>query len=321
MTVALTSASFLVAALCAALMGFAIQRGATCMVAAVGELVDKGSANRLIALAETSLWVAGGLIIARAAGALPALPSGFAITPATFFGAILLGLGAFANRACVFGSIAKLGSGEWAYLLTPFGFFTGVAVIAPVFGKSVPMLPLIPYAGPAHPAWLALAFATFALWRLYGIARRLRSETDWRMMAKRALAPHEATLLIGITFVIMLVCVGAWSYPDMLIRLAHGMTQGLVWRTLLFLALLIGAGIGGMVGGKIGLGRFDMVTLIRCLVGGVLMGWGSVMIPGSNDGLILTGMPLLWPYAWVAILTMSATLWVVIRIEQALANG
>ena len=42
----------------------------------------------------------------------------------------------------------------------------------------------------------------------------------------------------------------------------------------------------------------------RCFGGGVLMGWGSLLIPGSNDGLILIGMPLLWPYAWAAFATM-----------------
>ena len=34
------------------------------------------------------------------------------------------------------------------------------------------------------------------------------------------------------------------------------------------------------------------------------MGWGSLLIPGSNDGLILVGMPLLRPYAWAAFATM-----------------
>ena len=34
------------------------------------------------------------------------------------------------------------------------------------------------------------------------------------------------------------------------------------------------------------------------------MGWGSPLIPGSNDGLILLGIPLLPPYAWLAFATM-----------------
>ena len=59
-----------IAAVCAALMGFAVQRGATCMVAAVDEIVSKKSANRLIAMLEASAIVACGIVIARFAGHL-----------------------------------------------------------------------------------------------------------------------------------------------------------------------------------------------------------------------------------------------------------
>jgi toxin CptA len=48
--------------------------------------------------------------------------------------------------------------------------------------------------------------------------------------------------------------------------------------------------------------------IARCFGGGLLMAWGSLLIPGSNDGLILVGMPLLRPYAWVGIATMCAAI-------------
>lgn len=38
------------------------------------------------------------------------------------------------------------------------------------------------------------------------------------------------------------------------------------------------------------------------------MAWGSLLIPGSNDGLILIGMPLLRPCAWLAFATMCVTI-------------
>ena len=47
----------------------------------------------------------------------------------------LLGLGAFVNRSCVFGSIAKLGSGHWAYAATPAGFFLGCLMAAHVVSR------------------------------------------------------------------------------------------------------------------------------------------------------------------------------------------
>jgi toxin CptA len=48
--------------------------------------------------------------------------------------------------------------------------------------------------------------------------------------------------------------------------------------------------------------------LARCLSGGILMGAGSLAIPGGNDGLVLTGLPLLWPHAWIAFATMCVSI-------------
>ena len=50
------------------------------------------------------------------------------------------------------------------------------------------------------------------------------------------------------------------------------------------------------------------------------MGWGSLLIPGGNDGLILVGMPLLWPYAWVAFLTMCVSIGAALLAQQSLAE-
>lgn len=45
------------------------------------------------------------------------------------------------------------------------------------------------------------------------------------------------------------------------------------------------------------------------------MGVGGAPIPGGNTGLVLVGMPLLFPYAWVAFLAMSITVYLAIRIS------
>jgi hypothetical protein len=121
MDILLLSIAFAVAAICAGLMGSAIQRGATCTVAAMDEVVRKRAFSRLGSMLEASLWVLGGLLIAQAFHALPRMPAGYAVTWSTILGGALLGVGAFVNGACVFGAIARLGSGEWAYLLTPIG--------------------------------------------------------------------------------------------------------------------------------------------------------------------------------------------------------
>ena len=81
------------------------------------------------------------------------LPIGYPTTLATIGGGLLLGLGAFVTRACVFGAIAKFGSGEWAYVLTPIGFYLGCLTIWPLIGK----FPTMHVASPLFAAsWLLL---------------------------------------------------------------------------------------------------------------------------------------------------------------------
>lgn len=313
MTPAIVSSTFAVALICALAMGLAIQRGATCTVAAVAEVVEDRTAKRLLALAEASLWVAGGLLIARALGVLPALPKGFAFGWWTIAGGALLGGGAYINSACVFGSIARLGSGQVAYALTPLGYYIGAASAPGVFSHMMPNRPLMLQGNGSMSYWLALPIAAVALWRIFGAAKQLRGGSrNWQ----RVWAPHEATILIGITFVILLVAVGNWGYTQTLTELAHGMTSNLAWQLLLFVALLAGASLGGMLSGRFQVKHVEFSVLFRCLLGGIFMGWGSLLIPGSNDGLILVGLPLLQPYAWVAVLTMCLVIWCGLTLER-----
>jgi toxin CptA len=114
--------------------------------------------------------------------------------------------------------------------------------------------------------------------------------------------------VIGITFFFSLMLVGAWAYTDLLADLARGRANSLAGRSVLVLALLAGAAWGGWTAGRFKGVRITGVQSLKSLVGGVLMGWGTLLIPGSNDGLILVGMPLLWPYAWVAFLSMCLSI-------------
>ena len=84
------TAAWLAAILCVGVMGFAIQRGATCTVAAVDELLTKRRAHRMVAMLEASLWVAGGLALAQLAHFEGSMPGGFAVSVWTVVGGALL---------------------------------------------------------------------------------------------------------------------------------------------------------------------------------------------------------------------------------------
>jgi toxin CptA len=326
----LTSAAFVIAAICAGLMGYAIQRGATCTVAAMDEVVRKRGVKRLVAMAEASLWVLGGLAIAQSLDLLGKMPGGYAVTRATIVGGALLGLGAYVNKACVFGAIARLGSGEWAYVATPLGFYAGCVTSAWVF--SLPAQQRLAHDSPVLRAstWLALAFAAFLLWRLgrslfapapdEGAPAKAWPRNLGAELAARVWSPHVATTVIGVTFFFMFVLVGAWAYTDVLAELARGMAGNLVARCILVLALLLGAMLGGYTAGRWRNTPPSLAQVGKCLAGGLLMGWGTLLIPGGNDGLILVGMPLLWPYAWAAFAAMCVTIAFALAIERSLVG-
>lgn len=299
----MSATALMIALASAALMGLAIQRGATCMVAAVDEVVRERRAGRALALAEAALWVGGLIAAAQLAGLMTLSPNAYAVSAGTVLGGMLLGIGAWLNQACVFGAIARIGSGQWAWLATPIGFFLGC---------------LLPIARPevsGHSSWIAqmgpilAVFAVFAIWRLLEAARAPDVLTHlWH--------PHRATLLIAITFVSTLLTVGLWAYTDALAAIARAMDARIGLRGAMVLALLGGAILGGWFAGKLRWQAPRPTTVIRCLAGGALMGAGAMLVPGSNDGLILIGLPLLQPHAWLAIAIMIATIAVAIALPR-----
>ena len=320
---------FLAALLCAAGMGLAIQRGGTCAVAAVEEVLAERRLTRLLAIVEASLWVSAGLLLAHRFGLLNALPAGYAVSGWTAGGAALLGLGAALNRACVVGTVARLGSGEWAYLATPVGFYLGCLTEQALFGlhpaqrltQAAPVL--------AAPLWLA--------WALWAVLPALVAQRFWRVRRVRAQGlvqglvqglwtPHNATALIGLLFVALLLLAGAWAYTDVLADLARVMAgplgaPGLGARAWLAGAMLAGAVAGGWLTGKWRRHPLRAQAVLRCAGGGLLMGWGGQMVPGGNDVLLLVGMPLLWPYAWVAFATMGAVVAAALGLPRWLGRG
>lgn len=304
-----------VAIVCATLMGFAIQRGGTCLVAAIDEAVSKRTINRLLALAEASLLVAAGMVTAQLLGVLPMAPRAFELTGWTVLGGMIMGLGAYVAGACVFGAIARIGNGEPAYLLVPLGFFLG-CVVALRLGMT-----RLPHAVAAHSPVLAdaLLFAgpllAIAGWRLWHTVHAVRR----REFAAYVWSPHVATGLIGVTFVILFLVVGAWNYTDYLAEAARHVGSRLSDRGVLLLALFGGALLGGWTAGRIKPARPTAAAIARCLAGGIMLGLGGSLVPGANDGLILLGLPLLYPHAWVAFASMLLTIAAALLLQHRAA--
>ncbi|WP_207884477.1 YeeE/YedE thiosulfate transporter family protein [Pseudomonas sp. 30_B] len=294
----------------ALLMGFAIQRGGTCLVAAIEEVLHKRRWTRFAALLEATLWVTAGLVALRSLGLLQQVPMGIPLHWSAVAGGVLLGLGAALNGGCVLGTLARLGSGQWAWLATPLGFLGGCLLLrsweAGMESQPMPLSSWLWNLPATLPALVLLPLALRAGWLVHG-ARRLGS-APW--------PAHLATLVIAMCFLGLFVTVGPWNYTDLLNELADGRFMHLGIRGLLLPTLFVGALLGGWLSGNWQRRWPHGPDIVRCLAGGLLMGAGARLVPGGNDSLILFGMPLLWPNAWVAFGFMCLSIVLALRLMQ-----
>ncbi len=287
----------------AALMGFANHRGSTCLVAAVAEAAHHRRAARLLVLAEASLWA---LVFAAALTTLGArlpLIQGWPVSGLAVAGGILLGLGAWLNNACIFGTVVRIGSRDFHYLLTPLGFFVGVwlfgwAGLGPDAGSAP--LPLLRVTPPGPPAALAIMAGLAAIHVIN------RGHAQLRLATIAIVACHLA----------ITAAYGAWTYSDAIAGVARGRMVDTAASLALFAAVLAGAVAGGAR--EAGRTHFASGRAAACLAGGALMGMGAALVPGGNDSLLLQGLPALQPAAIAALATMVATIAVCIAIGSRL---
>jgi len=87
-------------------------------------------------------------------------------------------------------------------------------------------------------------------------------------------------------------------------------------RMVLLIALFAGAILGGWTAERLKFVRPTWSAVGRCFAGGILLGFGGMLVPGNNDGLILVGLPLLQPYAWAALASMVVAIYLAFKIER-----
>ncbi|KUO56779.1 MAG: hypothetical protein APF82_10795 [Sphingomonadales bacterium BRH_c42] len=290
-------------------MGFAIQRGGTCMVAAVDQFLQQGAGKRLLALLECSLWTSALGLGAVAAGFHFNASPAYSVGLWTLAGGLLLGLGAAINGACVFGAIARIGSRDWHYLLTPPGFLLGGLLHSWLIGPLASALPSTRSVG-----WIALLAPLVVASVAYSLIAARRQKTAWGAFFDY----RHATISIGLAFVLLAVVAGPWTYTEALARASHNGTIPRTGELLLFAALLIGAVLGGWR--NVGAIPLRPGRALQCLIGGMFMGFGGSLVPGGNDNLILVGLPTFQAHAWLAVAAMVIAIGFGLKVARFWSN-
>jgi uncharacterized protein len=265
-------------------LGFALNHGSICTVIATRELVSEKRPARFIALVECAVWAAFVYAILETS---PTMPRGWSPLGYLVPAAILFGIGAYVNGACVFGSVGHFGNGDIDFGFTFLGTLA-VFYIASQFG-------LIPHQPPTS-ALLPVGLVVLAIALLAILALRLllslESESNFWPLTLSIGA-------IGITFTILAILAPGFS-----IMAPVATTISIPVAVIAIAVCMFG---GSLVSARLMRHRFMLKwptteTIVRRTLGGILMGVGAVFIPGGNDTLLMIGFPM---GAWQAALAYA----------------
>lgn len=303
---------------CAFLMGYSVNQGSTCAVTAAKQIVDQNQATMLtgfaVAIGTAGLiclplsWLGGG--IAHVASDAP-----LSIALAT--GAILLGIGAFINDACIFGTLSRIGHGEVRFLGLPIGLALGFTL--------ADRQSLIAHAAPTQNPFGA--FSATGLIVVLGFACLLG--IAWHLLRRPSEAVAAGEWPLRRAMVVLGACGGllysltpGWTYADAVRTLV---ATGDMSPTIGFGALIaaISALAGALASGIHAKAfRFQPPTILtigRSIVGGAFMAFGGTLIPGGNDALLLSSVPSATLSGMTAYAIMSITVPVLLLLKRRLA--
>jgi uncharacterized membrane protein YedE/YeeE len=296
------------------LIGYASQRAGVCMVRAVREVIERRRVNRLAGflLSAASAMVVMGL--AKTFGASP-FDTIFGTPPDALViaGGVLFGLGSLINGHCAMGTLAALTTGELSRLATIAALFVAALLLGPSMSSAALLLPdrpalVSPLAGNAARA-LILGSMLAAVSAGY-IYRRLR----WNR-PKGGWSPLIAMTLIGAASGLLFALDRQWVYTSRIAEVAYGGSWTLGALSGLA-ALIVGMTSAGVIGGTFRWQAGSGTQWLRAGAGGLLMGVGATLVPGGNDAMLFTGVPLLLPNLLVGYASFALTLTLALLIRR-----
>lgn len=297
------------------LIGYSSQRSGVCMVRAVREVVVRRRAHRIagFALAAASAMLV--MALAELMGTHPfqtivgARADGLAVA-----GGVLFGLGSRLTGHCAIGTLAALAAGEISRVATIIAMLVAALLLGPSMSQAALMLPgREPDPSPLiGNVMMAVAVGSvMALLAAGYIYRRI----GWRR-PRGGWSPLLAMSLIGGASGCLFALDQRWVYTSRIAEIAYG--EFVVTPvSLIPLAALIGAMLlAAIMGGQFRLRRGTLREWLAASAGGLFMGLGATLVPGGNDTMLFTGVPLLLTNLLVAYAAFVATLLVTLRVSE-----
>jgi uncharacterized membrane protein YedE/YeeE len=304
---------YTISLLLAALLGFGVHRASLCTVKTIAEIFSTRKIYMLKAMLKTVLWVmAISMPILLFLPSITAPNRSYAVTFAAIIGGFMFGVGAAVNGGCAFSTLGYLANGNFWMLTTLLGYCLGVAglsVIVPMI-EPAQALTSLHFKAPSPlifailaALWLFLSWEIFRLWKT-----REKDRSLSQLFLSKYYRLSTAALVLGFSGGVLYALYDTWTYTNALKQKVQS-----IWmpvekpasiNLLLFLALFCGMVVSALQRRSWRLQWRPIQTWPRHLIGGGLMGAGSVLIPGGNDTLLLKSLPALSPHALPAMIAL-----------------
>jgi uncharacterized membrane protein YedE/YeeE len=319
----------------AGILGFAAHRASVCTVRAVAEYTHSGTGHMMVSIGKSVLWVFAltipvfFLMPQTAAGI-----GGWQLTGLAIIGGLLFGIGAAVNGACAYSTMARMVDGEIGMLLAVAGFALGVGGFVFLLGGQVLARPApAPGLVPAVLPYSGILAALLLSWAVYEFLRLWRTRPKDKSLRRLILAPQyrlsTAAMLIGLCAATIFLLFGSPGYTTTFQQVVEGYLGTRDWpqhgRWIVLGAVLFGMLSSTWQRRSFRIDWRPRWSWLRNILGGAMMGFGTALLPGGNDALVLYGIPSLSPHALpaylalvvgivVALLTMRATFGVEMRV-------
>lgn len=281
-------------------MGLIVNQSGTCLVSAAHELLHKRRAWRVGGLA-LAVMASTALLLPLSWMSSPALelPPVFSVELTLIIGAVLFGIGALVNDACLLGSLARSGNGEVRLVVLPVGLVAGFLLAERVRAGQHVGQPSV-FSEPTSVSVTAYCLVVLVCIGLLAAFRRAERRQGVRPGSGRRMA------LIGATAGLLFAIEPRWTLASLVDSVVTGSAGTVAYMTVL--TTLAGSVVASQRFGTFKFERPTAWALARTLVGGGLMGAGVVLMPGGNDSLLLQSLPGASLSAFVALTLMMAAI-------------
>lgn len=323
--------------LCGLLLGFVMQRGRFCITGAFRDMYVIKSHRMFVALLIAISVQAVGLALFFDTGVLTESPAENFAPLAVIAGAFLFGIGIILAGGCATGTWYRAGEGligSWIALFT-YMLFSAMMRTGPLGelnstlrGMNTEHTTIHATLGISH--WILVALlVAITLWLTIKQLRKPQAKLATLAPNKQGIAhilfekrwhPFVTATLVGL----IALLAWAWSVPtgrnfglgitgpsaNIMQYLVTGESKFINWGVFLVLGILLGSFIAAKASNEFRFRVPDVATVLRSVLGGVVMGIGASLAGGCSIGNGLVETAFFSWQGWVSLPVMILGTWV-----------